>query len=94
MSKLRAAKEVIFVSRDPFEKVALLTGLVVLFAASCYMLPKKEFNGLTATTPLDYLYFASVTLSTVGYGDVSPKSRRAKALTLLFVAASTTVMCM
>jgi hypothetical protein len=33
----------------------------------------------------DLLYFATVSFTTVGYGDMSPKSNRAKLLVSLFI---------
>ena len=41
----------------------------------------KEDFGFTED-PLDPYYFALTTMSTVGYGDFSPKTRRAKLLVM------------
>jgi|TARA_B110000444_G_scaffold34325_1_gene29716 voltage-gated potassium channel len=41
----------------------------------------KEDFGFT-DDPLDPYYFSLMTMSTVGYGDFSPKTQRAKALVM------------
>ena len=48
------------------------------------MLPKEEFG---FESPLDPFYFSFTTMSTVGYGDISPKSDRAKLLVMTQQAA-------
>jgi hypothetical protein len=36
-------------------------------------------------SPLDALYFSVVTMATVGYGDLSPKTEFGKAFTIIFI---------
>jgi voltage-gated potassium channel len=42
-----------------------------------------NFSGVTAAGLHDYLYFSFVTLTTLGYGDVTPVSAFAKSLTII-----------
>jgi len=48
------------------------------------ILPKEEFG---FESPLDPFYFAFTTMSTVGYGDISPKTDRAKLIVMTQQAA-------
>ena len=60
--------------------------IIILFFAFFYYLLKgnDHFNGLDETsTFIDALYFSFTTYSTVGYGDISPKSKFAKILVML-----------
>jgi hypothetical protein len=45
--------------------------------------PAINFAGATATGYHDYIYFSFVTLSTLGYGDITPVSQIAKSVTLV-----------
>lgn len=47
----------------------------------------KEFDGLTSQY-FDSIYFSVVTGTTVGYGDIVPKSHRARALTTIQIFVS------
>jgi voltage-gated potassium channel len=47
-------------------------------------MPKEEFGFKTA---LDPFYFSFTTMSTVGYGDISPKTDRAKLMVMTQQAA-------
>jgi len=48
------------------------------------ILPKEDFG---FKSPLDPFYFAFTTMSTVGYGDISPKTDRAKLIVMTQQAA-------
>jgi|TARA_B110000093_G_C12551408_1_gene238017 voltage-gated potassium channel len=48
------------------------------------MLPKEEFGFKSVIDPF---YFSFTTMSTVGYGDISPKSDRAKLIVMTQQAA-------
>lgn len=48
------------------------------------LMPKEEFGFKTA---LDPFYFSFTTMSTVGYGDISPKTDRAKLMVMTQQAA-------
>jgi hypothetical protein len=52
------------------------------------------FNGVSAQDPndrpwMDMLYFSFTTLSTVGYGDVTPVDRRARAMCCIEMVTGT-----
>ncbi|AOW99413.1 ion transporter [Moorena producens PAL-8-15-08-1] len=65
--------------------VFLLIGtLWVLFFETIYLLNPKAFTSSAETiNSFDLLYFSFTTLTTVGYGDITPVSPLAKALTNL-----------
>jgi len=48
-----------------------------IFATLCYFFLYGQISG--ATTYLDFYYFGLVTISTVGYGDMSPTTQTARA---------------
>ena len=65
---------------------ALIHILVTFIFASIYyyMRGDDNFNGLDKNSEfIDSLYFSLTTTSTVGYGDISPKSRVAKVLVMV-----------
>tara|TARA_Y100000817_G_scaffold313611_1_gene310119 strand:+ start:1572 stop:1883 length:312 start_codon:yes stop_codon:yes gene_type:complete len=54
----------------------------------------EEWNGIDPETDktllekfFNRLYFTTITFSTIGYGDISPKSNKLRALTILFALA-------
>ncbi|MET7464523.1 potassium channel family protein [Nonomuraea sp. NPDC005501] len=61
----------------------LLTGVnvVVVFFAATYVVMADQFAGIR--TRLDALYFAVVTLGTIGYGDIIPVGQAAKAAVIV-----------
>lgn len=60
---------------------------IIVFAILYFLLARMggaDFTGLSKTsTPLDALYFSSTVQSSVGFGDISPTSGRAKMLVML-----------
>ena len=54
--------------------------IITLVYGYLYSTMKEDFG--FSDDPLDPYYFALTTMSTVGYGDFSPKTRRAKALVM------------
>ncbi len=60
--------------------VGLLLPLIAFFAAVYYVMA-DQFVGIASRT--DALYFAVVTLGTVGYGDVHPTGDAAKIVTMI-----------
>ena len=60
---------------------ALTISLTITLVYGYMYSTMKEDFGFTED-PLDPYYFALTTMSTVGYGDFSPKTRRAKLLTM------------
>jgi len=70
-------------------RIAALVGVVVVFTAILHQLGPEHFSGLDDEDPDDprervfhRLYMVMTTLTTVGYGDVYPKSRIARAVTM------------
>lgn len=68
--------------------VLLMSLSILVFASAYYTLAKDPgaFDGLH--TRLDALYFTVVTVGTVGYGDITPHSQTARAVTLLQIIYS------
>ena len=74
-----------------------LTSLIILTVAFSFVFlicDANEFNGLDEESDglLKYfnrLYFTMTTMSTVGYGDISPASVRAKIITMVLQALIT-----
>lgn len=60
---------------------------IALFAVLYYLLARTggaDFTGLsTESSPLDAMYFSTTVQSSVGFGDIAPKSKRAKFLVML-----------
>ena len=69
--------------------MGLLLPLVVFFAITYYLLA-DQFVGIENRT--DALYFAVVTLGTVGYGDVHPVGEGAKIATMVQIALDLVVV--
>ena len=68
-------------------KIIYFTIVTTIYAGVYFGLAKdskiEHFNGLDSDSSyLDCWYFAFTTLSTVGYGDISPKSKIAKVIVL------------
>ena len=54
--------------------------IITLVYGYLYSTMKEDFG--FSDDPLDPYYFSLMTMSTVGYGDFSPKTRRAKMLVM------------
>jgi len=50
-------------------------------------LPAINFNGATIPGFQDYMYFSFVTLTTLGYGDITPASAATKSIALIIAVA-------
>lgn len=59
----------------------VITTLLVYYEASGY----KDANGEGQISWLDALYYATVTLSTTGYGDIVPVSEQARLINILII---------
>ena len=70
-------------------RFTLFTHLViVLFFSFCYffLLKPEDFNGGEGLKKYDdYLYYSIVTHASVGYGDISPKTRKARTIVSLHI---------
>ena len=79
MSLLEIVKK-IFLS-EYAGKILYFIILSVIFAGIYMSLGHEQFNGMDESSNFfDYWYFSFTTFSTVGYGDISPKSGAAKAV--------------
>jgi voltage-gated potassium channel len=70
----------------------LIIPLVILFLFSLitHFWLGEEISG--AKSYIDHLYFSTVTLASVGYGDMVPKTRRAKLLVAAYIIFTYTFM--
>lgn len=65
-------------------QIVSLLILTLVYGLIYSMLPKEEFGFKSAIDPF---YFSFTTMSTVGYGDITPKTDRAKLLVITQQAA-------
>lgn len=68
---------------------SVFVAMIVVFAALYrFALKPDDFSWTpveraSSPSPIDYLYFSCTTMTTIGYGDIYPKSTRARALVML-----------
>ena len=77
-------------SFDPLRTLARrfagATGLILLVALIAYVDRRGYTDGAGGTlTPLDALYYSTVSLTTTGYGDIYPSSQGARAVTAFVI---------
>jgi voltage-gated potassium channel Kch len=72
--------------------VFILTPMVILFvfAIISHFVLGEEIKG--ARTFTDHLYFSTVTLTSVGYGDMVPQTQRAKLFVTAYIIFTYTFM--
>ena len=58
--------------------LALYFILVVVFAVIYYNMGYQHFNNMEQNSYVDSMYFTLVTMASVGYGDIQPKTKLAK----------------
>ncbi len=76
---------IIFASISGYLLIGMVGGLI--FEGLNSAIP-NSFNGLSANSNLfDLQYFSFITLTSVGYGDISPASEAARSLVLVFALA-------
>lgn len=63
--------------------ILVALAIVVVFAVLTYFLLGEEIKG--AQTFADHLYFSTVTLASVGYGDMVPQTQRARILVTAYI---------
>ena len=75
-----------------YSKYHFLFGTLFVFSSIIYLFINKhsDWHGLTQDSDgdisfLDSCYYTLVTFSTIGYGDITPKSNRAKIMTMVIV---------
>jgi len=74
------------------KKALKLPLVITLTLVVCFVVIKKFVNrpgdwGATPLSDRDIMYFLTTTASTVGYGDIGPKSPRAKNFTMFMQMA-------
>lgn len=74
-------KSTSLIVRQSLIGVAIYATIVILV----YILTGSGFKGNTTSTPVDALYFAVVTLCTIGYGDIVPDTNFTKLFTCVFI---------
>lgn len=70
---------------NKIQKLIIVYSIIAIIYGFIYFFIKgnNNFNGLTEySTLIDCLYFSFTTTSTVGYGDISPKSQIAKIIVI------------
>lgn len=73
------------------EKIKLIFSLhiiviIIFYLINHYILTPDDFNGgSTINGSLDTLYHTIVTHASIGYGDISPKSKRARILASIHI---------
>jgi len=76
---------IIFASISGYLLIGMIGGLI--FEGLNIAIP-NSFNGLTANSNLfDLQYFSFITLTSVGYGDISPASEAARSMVLVLALA-------
>ena len=73
-----------------YSKYHFLFGTVFVFSSIIYLFINKhsDWYGLKHDEDISFLdscYYTLVTFSTIGYGDITPKSNRAKIMTMIIV---------
>ena len=63
-------------------KIAILICIFFLFSVINYKLGKQDLfdDKVDKLTFLDAMYYTTVTLTSIGYGDITPKTQKAKAI--------------
>lgn len=61
-----------------------LFSIIFIYSGAIYQV-EHEANGENFATFLDAMYFAVVTMTTVGYGDITPVSEAGRGLTILMI---------
>lgn len=68
--------------------IFLLIEIAVFLMQALYYSDPTSFTGIStgnpATTYIDFVYFSSITITSIGYGDILPSSHTAKLFTSLF----------
>jgi len=69
---------------NPIKRMANHPGLLALVVALTLVLAGLGFAAIEGGSILDGLYWASTTITSVGYGDLSPATSLGKILTIVF----------
>lgn len=71
--------------------VALIAGVLAYGTAGAYVLGKGGNFNVQITSPVQAVYFAVVTISTVGYGDIVPVTNVARIFTVILVLSGLSI---
>ncbi|XP_074303702.1 two-pore potassium channel 5 [Silene latifolia] len=72
-------------SRSPAQQASVLLIVYLLMGALVYGLNRDKFTGVETHPLVDALYFCIVTMSTIGYGDITPLTSSTKLFVCAFV---------
>ena len=85
----------------PFEKFLMLdvirdpsTRPVFIYAASLIVVGAIVFHWLEGWNWVDSFYFVVITLTTIGYGDLSPTTQISKLVTIFFAINGVAILVM
>lgn len=87
--------KVIFNNFKPsFRQITILVVLYVVLGAVCFYLVSNQIQGQKTNAVLDAIYFVIVTMTTVGYGDLVPRSTTTKLLACFFVFSGMAIIAL
>ena len=68
-----------FFKKTEFHKIIIAICIIILTFTALFFIFGTSYN------PFDYFYFVVVTLTTVGYGDITPQTYNEKILTMILI---------
>ena len=68
-----------FFKKTEFHKIIIAIAIIILTFTALFYVFGTSYN------PFDYFYFVIVTLTTVGYGDITPQTYNEKILTMILI---------
>ncbi|KAH9622264.1 hypothetical protein KSS87_001365, partial [Heliosperma pusillum] len=71
--------------KSPAQQAGLLLIVYLLMGALVYGLNRDKFSGIETHPLVDAIYFCIVTMSTIGYGDITPLTSSTKLFVCAFV---------
>ncbi|MBQ7928622.1 MAG: ion transporter [Methanobrevibacter sp.] len=79
ISVVRMGPVMEFFEKTGFHKIILAISLIILASTAMLCIFGTSYN------PFDYFYFVIVTLTTVGYGDITPQTYNERVMTIFLV---------
>lgn len=61
----------------------LIIIIIILFSTILYLFMHNEINN--CNTYVDYIYFGTITVATIGYGDMYPKTQKTKIFITIYL---------